>query len=55
MDLALPMPNVLCRCGTVLFSWKDVEKHFERHQMDRVPFAEYQAAMDDVLRRKGAL
>ena len=55
MDLALPMPNVVCRCGQVLFSWDAVQRHFERHQAEQASLAAYHGLFDEIYRRKGAL
>lgn len=33
MNIDYPLPNVVCRCGTLLFSWADVLEHWENHRL----------------------
>ena len=48
MDLTFEIPNVVCRCGRLLFSWPDVVKHWEQHRAELASLRLYQKMFDDI-------
>lgn len=50
MELGYPLPNVVCRCGTLLFSWDKVLEHWARHQEELKSMAEHQKLMSELVK-----
>lgn len=52
MKMFPEQPNVVCSCGVVLFSWKDIEAHYKRHRNEQDSADATQRLMADMINAK---
>lgn len=50
MDLTFPVANVTCHCGVLLWSWKDVTAHWDRHRNEREGMERAQDMLNEIIR-----
>jgi len=51
MNIDFPIANVACRCGQLLYDWKEVVKHWTEHRAAKRAAEEYQAMIDEQIKR----